>query len=216
MKTIYDGYDKDLWIKTYDDISLNFGWCLDQKVRTPLDITVEQATDYNVLSWNERLIEEAWKKTSGRTLELGAEWGRFAIYKILQSDMEFDAANASSVTADYITALAKNLNIEDKLRSHLILAEDITFEDDTFDNIYAFETMEHVGDLDKSLSEVLRVLKPGGSFLFTLPLYANYDGGYHTQQHSKEYWVDKFVNFKNLDTVVYVDKDQCIMGCLSK
>jgi SAM-dependent methyltransferase len=52
------------------------------------------------------------------------------------------------------------------------LCEDITalsFRDEAFDLIVSSEVLEHVPCLEKALSETARVLKPGGSHLFTVP-----------------------------------------------
>jgi ubiquinone/menaquinone biosynthesis C-methylase UbiE len=45
-------------------------------------------------------------------------------------------------------------------------AEEIPFEDDRFDLVLAFSVMEHVDDLQASLAEIERVLRPGGIFWF--------------------------------------------------
>ena len=56
------------------------------------------------------------------------------------------------------------------LRSPLELAEgsaeSIPFPDASFDLVHAASVIEHVIDLDKAISEVYRVLKPGGVFWF--------------------------------------------------
>ena len=44
--------------------------------------------------------------------------------------------------------------------------EDMPYEDAAFDAVVCVDVLEHVSDLDKTLSEVARVLKPGGMFLF--------------------------------------------------
>lgn len=52
------------------------------------------------------------------------------------------------------------------------VCEDITalsFRDSAFDLIVSSEVLEHVPRLDKALSETARVLRPGGSHLFTVP-----------------------------------------------
>jgi SAM-dependent methyltransferase len=48
--------------------------------------------------------------------------------------------------------------------------ECLTFPDNTFDLLINSDVLEHVSDLDKALSEVKRVLKPGGFHVFTLPV----------------------------------------------
>ena len=45
-------------------------------------------------------------------------------------------------------------------------AESIPCESGQFDLVLAFSVMEHVSDLDRSLAEIFRVLKPGGTFWF--------------------------------------------------
>jgi len=48
--------------------------------------------------------------------------------------------------------------------------ERLTFEDKLFDLIITSDVLEHVSDLDKALSEIHRVLKPGGYHIFTVPV----------------------------------------------
>ena len=43
-------------------------------------------------------------------------------------------------------------------------AESIPYEEDTFNVVHASSVMEHVLDIEKSFSEIYRVLKPGGRF----------------------------------------------------
>ena len=45
-------------------------------------------------------------------------------------------------------------------------AESLPFTNDTFDLVTCCDVLEHVQDLDRTLSEVARVLKPGGMFLY--------------------------------------------------
>lgn len=47
------------------------------------------------------------------------------------------------------------------------VAEKIPFNNETFDIIHANSVMEHVLDLDLALSEIFRVLRPGGIFWFS-------------------------------------------------
>lgn len=48
--------------------------------------------------------------------------------------------------------------------------EGLTFADNSFDIIVNSDVLEHVADLGKSLSEIRRVLKPGGYHVFTVPV----------------------------------------------
>ena len=45
-------------------------------------------------------------------------------------------------------------------------AEGIPYEDDTFDLVVGHAVLHHIPDVELSLREVIRVLKPGGRFVF--------------------------------------------------
>jgi SAM-dependent methyltransferase len=47
----------------------------------------------------------------------------------------------------------------------------LTYPDAAFDLVLTSESLEHVPDLTAALGEILRVLKPGGHHIFTLPLF---------------------------------------------
>jgi len=49
--------------------------------------------------------------------------------------------------------------------------EAIPVADETFTVVSAFDVIEHVEDEHKGLTEILRVLKPGGYFLMSVPAY---------------------------------------------
>lgn len=48
--------------------------------------------------------------------------------------------------------------------------EKIPFKDNYFDEVHCYEVLEHVNDLNKTLSEIKRVLKRGGEFFLSVPL----------------------------------------------
>jgi ubiquinone/menaquinone biosynthesis C-methylase UbiE len=50
-----------------------------------------------------------------------------------------------------------------------MLAEDLRFEDASFDKVVAIHAIEHLPDLEGSLDEMARVLRPGGRALFVYP-----------------------------------------------
>lgn len=59
----------------------------------------------------------------------------------------------------------------DGLRNETLTA--LTFSDTSFDAVLSFEVLEHIPDYRRAVSEVLRVLRPGGWFLFTVPFNLN-------------------------------------------
>lgn len=48
-------------------------------------------------------------------------------------------------------------------------AEDLDFEDGAFDAVLSFDLFEHIAAIDKHISEVRRVLRPSGYYLFQTP-----------------------------------------------
>lgn len=50
------------------------------------------------------------------------------------------------------------------------------FEDASFDAVFSSQAYEHIRDIGHVNSEVLRVLKPGGLFILSVPFYHNEHG----------------------------------------
>lgn len=61
----------------------------------------------------------------------------------------------------------------DKHRMRYVNAgsEDIPFEDNYFDIVTSFNSLDHVDDLNQSIAELTRVLKPNGVFLFIADIH---------------------------------------------
>src|SRR4029077_17906297 len=51
-------------------------------------------------------------------------------------------------------------------RGRVADAEGIPYEDNTFDLVVGHAVLHHIPDVELSLREVVRVLKPGGRFVF--------------------------------------------------
>ncbi len=54
----------------------------------------------------------------------------------------------------------------------------LTYLDGSFDLVLTSESLEHVPDLSAALGEILRVLKPGGYHIFTIPVYPDVEKTY--------------------------------------
>lgn len=73
---------------------------------------------------------------------------------------------------------------------------DLSYKDRQFDLVLTTDTLEHVPDLDRALSEIERILKPGGRHIFTVPTVwdgrktrqrAVVEGGQITHLHPASY-----------------------------
>lgn len=52
------------------------------------------------------------------------------------------------------------------IRYDVGVGEDLPYDDASFDIVVCVDVLEHVADLPKVVAEIMRVLKPGGTFLF--------------------------------------------------
>ena len=63
-------------------------------------------------------------------------------------------------------ARARAKSIGQPIRYDVGVGEDLPYENESYDAVVCVDVLEHVSDVTKVLSEVARVLKPGGVFLF--------------------------------------------------
>ena len=58
-------------------------------------------------------------------------------------------------------------------------AERMPFDDNSFDIVFSFNAFEHIQDLNKAVSECVRVIKPDGLMYATFHLFTSISGGHH-------------------------------------
>jgi ubiquinone/menaquinone biosynthesis C-methylase UbiE len=112
-------------------------------------------------AWHYHLRElfDSLRGSSGKLLEIGCGIG---VDSIQLAKCGFDVTavdlteNALAVAKDY--AKLRGVEIDFQLAN----AEQLPFEDDTFDVVYSFGVLHHTPDIEASVREVHRVLKPGG------------------------------------------------------
>lgn len=101
----------------------------------------------------------------GRALELGCGTGFF-----LLNLMSGGIAKTGSVTdlspGMVKVALRNGEHLGHQVDGRVADAETIPYDDNTFDLVVGHAVLHHIPDVEQSLREVLRVLKPGGRFVF--------------------------------------------------
>lgn len=114
------------------------------------------------------------EKPKAKLLEIGCGMGT-DILQLARRDMQVTGID---LTDEGIALAKKRFDIYD-LSAELKVddAENLSFEDDTFDVVYSFGVLHHTPDTQKSIDEVLRVLKPGG--LAVIMLYHRQSYNYH-------------------------------------
>lgn len=83
----------------------------------------------------------------------------FAPEKALESILS-DLPNIDYYTGDIMPGMAM----------HITDITDIQYKDETFDIIICNHVLEHIENEKKAVSEILRVLKPDGKFIFSFPI----------------------------------------------
>jgi SAM-dependent methyltransferase len=149
----------------------------------------EEPNEYN--AWHEQHVGDN---------DISTPWHNFAKDSIDESDMEnkqvLEIGCGRGGFSDYLsgrftrigslyacdysdTALQLAINRSKSDSKIVWQREDIqklSFLDVTFDTIISCETIEHVPSPGRALTELYRVLKPGGKFILTCPNYFNLFG----------------------------------------
>ncbi|MFH1722905.1 MAG: class I SAM-dependent methyltransferase [Candidatus Altiarchaeota archaeon] len=110
-------------------------------------------------------MKKKYPKKNPRLLEIGVGMGTDLQ---LFSENGFDVSGIDLTEKAIVTSKARFSMYG--LDSNLMTgnAEQLTFEDDSFDIVYSFGVLHHTPDIIKACHEIHRVLKPEGTFLLML------------------------------------------------
>jgi ubiquinone/menaquinone biosynthesis C-methylase UbiE len=102
-----------------------------------------------------RLIQEYFGDLAGkRVLDAGCGKGRFA--RILRESNESAAICGLDISPEMLKFVPEGI---DRAAASMTA---LPFPSDAFDFVYATESLEHAVEIEKAVSELCRVLKPGG------------------------------------------------------
>jgi SAM-dependent methyltransferase len=107
------------------------------------------------------------RNVDGKVLDVGCGAGSVAkAVRAERPDLEVFGCDLSE------SAIALAETRPEGVQFRLATAEKLPFKDGEFDFVWIFDVLEHVEHPDRVLSEVARVLRPGGVFHIVLPLEA--------------------------------------------
>ena len=101
----------------------------------------------------------------GRALELGCGTG-FFLLNLMQAGLTA-RGTVTDLSPGMVAAALRNAeNLGLDVDGRVADAEQIPYDDATFDVVVGHAVLHHIPNLDAAFREVLRVLKPGGRFVF--------------------------------------------------
>jgi SAM-dependent methyltransferase len=98
-----------------------------------------------------------------RVLEVGLGYGSVA-RRLSVASKDYVGVDISDGPVDFFNATISGA--KSSARAIKASALDLPFEDGSFDSVVSIGCLHHTGDLEKAFSEMFRVLKPNGTFVF--------------------------------------------------
>ena len=103
--------------------------------------------------------------TFARSLEIGAGTGYFSLHMHMAGIV--GQATCTDISPGMIEVLEANASmLELDVETTVCDAEELPFEDGSFDLVFGHAVLHHIPDLDRAFSEFHRVLAPGGMIVF--------------------------------------------------
>jgi ubiquinone/menaquinone biosynthesis C-methylase UbiE len=101
----------------------------------------------------------------GTSLELGCGTGFFTLNLKLAGVI--DECHVTDLSAGMVEVAQRNARaLGFEVDGRVADAERLPYDDESFDLVIGHAVLHHIPDLDRSFREILRVLKPGGRFVF--------------------------------------------------
>jgi len=141
----------------------------------------KQALRNNIGMGLENRVPKDWLPKKSKVLEIGYGAGKMlvALEALGNECTGLEASQANYFTARHNGVKSNLLNID-------VSNDKLPFLDGYFDTVIMLEVLEHVASPLNCIQEIRRVLRDGGSFIFSHPMPEKIDG-YDVGKHSFPY-----------------------------
>jgi tocopherol O-methyltransferase len=133
----------------------------------------------------EELLKWANVKSAENILDVGCGIGGSSLYLADKFGANATGITLSPVQAARATERSLAMNLSQKTRFMVANAQEMPFEDNSFDLVWSLESGEHMPDKTKFLQECYRVLKPGGTLIMVTWCHRNTDKSQLTADEQK-------------------------------
>jgi len=116
-------------------------------------------------SWRRKVVKLVGENNPQQILDIATGTGDLAILMASLNPKKITGLDISKGMLDVGIKKVAQKNLSDKIAMVVGDSENIPFEDNTFDAITVSFGVRNFENLDKGLTEILRVLKPGGKFV---------------------------------------------------
>lgn len=158
MSTVKPYSDSDLSKKQqveqmFDNISGNYD-LLNRILSMGIDV-----------SWRKKVVKSVKKENPKSILDIATGTGDLAIAMAKATDAKITGFDLSAGMLEVGKVKVKEENLQDQIEMIQGDAENMPFEDNSFDAITVSFGVRNFENLEKGLNEIYRVLKPGGKFI---------------------------------------------------
>jgi len=101
---------------------------------------------------------------NSKILDIGTGWGFMAITLALHGYNVITGEPENEKWADW-KSRAQSVNVEEKITFKPFNAENLPFDNASFDAIFLYTSLHHIDDKARAIKEFLRVMKPNGMLI---------------------------------------------------
>lgn len=162
----YDAWADDGILEYYWGEHIHLGYYQDKGAKRQRKDFIEAKYDFIQKMMQFGGISPATHSTA-KVLDVGCGFGGTSRYiaKQLGEKSHVTGITLSPKQVQRGTELAKEQGVADQTHFTVMDALNMEFDDNTFDIVWACESGEHMPDKKKYIDEMMRVLKPGGTFV---------------------------------------------------